>query len=72
MIDSIVSSHPFSTLSPDSDLAILLLDLADVTIMSASNLECLIASSPSNEIRAYLHGVRDMRLSIAACLGTPA
>lgn len=71
MANSIVSSHPLSALLPDSDLAILLLDLADVTAMPAGTLEDLIASTPSSEVRAYLHGVRDMRLSITACFGQP-
>lgn len=72
MADLIVSPHPLSALLPDSDLAILLLDLADVTVMPAATLDDLIASAPSSEVRAYLHGVRDMRLSITACMGMPA
>ncbi|MBW5287865.1 hypothetical protein [Burkholderia gladioli] len=60
MANSILASHPLSSLSIDSDLSIEF-ELRDPFHMPLDLLESLIESTEPGEVRGYLFGLYDLR-----------
>ncbi|AOJ61243.1 hypothetical protein WJ32_01395 [Burkholderia ubonensis] len=69
MANSILASHPLSSLSSDSDLSIEF-ELRDPFHMPLDLLESLIESTePGTEMRGYLFGLYDLRCAVVYARG---
>ncbi|APR34326.1 hypothetical protein [Paraburkholderia sp. SOS3] len=69
MANSILASHPLSSLSSDSELSIAF-ELSDPFHMPLDRLESLIEETePGTEERGYLFGLLDMRRAVVYTRG---
>lgn len=65
---SLHATHPLSSLSPDSELA-LVLQLEDPALMDLHRLESLIERAGPGDIRSYLFGLYDLRRAVVYAVG---